>query len=88
MSIFAWVIIGALSGWIASMIMGNNDRQGCITDIILGVIGAFTGGFLVGVITGQDFVAGFNISTIIVSVLGAVVVLAAWRMFTGRRVRR
>ena len=48
MSIIGWVVMGALAGWVASLITGTNQRQGCITDIIVGVVGALLGGFLVG----------------------------------------
>ncbi|HAM45894.1 MAG TPA: GlsB/YeaQ/YmgE family stress response membrane protein, partial [Propionibacteriaceae bacterium] len=49
----AWIIFGALAGWVASMLAGTNDRQGCIVDIIVGVVGAFVGGILVQFLTGN-----------------------------------
>jgi uncharacterized membrane protein YeaQ/YmgE (transglycosylase-associated protein family) len=76
MSIIGWIVIGALAGWIASIIMGRNDSMGWIKNILAGVVGAFVGGLLYSLITGADFAAGFNIGTLIVATIGAIVVLA------------
>ena len=75
MGIIAWIIFGALAGWIASMITGQNDRMGCIANIIVGIVGAFIGGFLMSLI-GSGGVSGFNLYSFLVAVLGAVVLLA------------
>ena len=76
MGIIAWIIFGALAGWVASMIMGTNRRQGCLLDIVVGVVGAFVGGFVVEVLTGRNFNTRFNFSSFIVAVIGAVILLA------------
>jgi uncharacterized membrane protein YeaQ/YmgE (transglycosylase-associated protein family) len=86
MSIIGWVIIGALAGWIASMVAGTNRQQGCITDVIVGIVGALLGGFLVGLITGEPFMQTFSVITLVVAVLGAIVVLFIWRAISRRRV--
>ena len=78
MNILLWLILGALSGWIASMIMGTNNQQGLFTDIILGVVGAMVGGFSMGFFGAQG-VTGFNLYSILVSVLGAVILIAIGR---------
>jgi uncharacterized membrane protein YeaQ/YmgE (transglycosylase-associated protein family) len=75
MGIIAWIIFGALAGWVASMIMGTNRRQGCLLDIVVGVVGAFIGGFMVEVLTGRNFNTRFNLSSFIVAVIGAVILL-------------
>jgi uncharacterized membrane protein YeaQ/YmgE (transglycosylase-associated protein family) len=75
MGIIAWVIFGALAGWVASLIMGTSSRQGCLLDIVVGVVGAFIGGALVELTTGSAFSARFNLTSFIVAVLGAVVLL-------------
>ena len=75
MSIIAWIVLGALAGWIASMIMGTNSQQGCLLDIVVGIIGAFIGGFVMSLFGGPG-VSGFNIPSIIVSIVGAVILLA------------
>lgn len=45
MSILMWIIVGGISGWLASLVMGTEDRQGCILDIVVGIVGAFLGGY-------------------------------------------
>lgn len=75
MGIISWIIVGALAGWIASMIMGKNAQMGAIANIIVGIIGAFIGGFLMNLL-GFGGVDGLNISSILVAILGAVILLA------------
>ena len=83
MSIIGWIIIGALAGWIASMIMGQNEQMGWLGNIVVGILGALIGGFLYGLLTGGDFIATFNVGTLIVSIIGAIVLLAIVRLFRG-----
>ena len=85
MSIFGWIIIGGLAGWIASMIMGTNGQQGCLTDVILGVAGAVVGGFLFSIISRSDWATGFNLPSLVVAVIGACIVIAVKRAATGSR---
>jgi uncharacterized membrane protein YeaQ/YmgE (transglycosylase-associated protein family) len=81
MGIIAWIILGLLAGWIASMIMGTNARQNMMADIILGVLGAVVGGFIVNLGGGLG-ITGFNFYSLMVAVLGAVLLIGARRMFT------
>lgn len=74
MNILLWIILGALAGWIASLIMGTNKNQGCLMDIVVGVVGAFLGGLVFSLFGGQG-VTGFNIYSLLVAVLGAVILL-------------
>lgn len=74
MSFILWLIIGALAGWIASMIMKTNAEQGLLIDIIVGIIGAFIGGYVVSFF-GVDPDANLIIS-LITAVVGAVILLA------------
>ena len=83
MGIVLWIIFGALAGWIASVIMKTDSNQGTIRDIIMGVIGAVVGGFLMGLI-GQSGVTGFNLYSLAVAVIGAVVVIYISRMMRNR----
>lgn len=85
MGIIAWLVFGALAGWVASMIAGTNERQGCLLNIIVGIVGAFIGGFLYSLVTGREFVASFDITSFIVAVIGAVLLLF---LLTGMRRRR
>lgn len=75
MGIISWIIVGALAGWIASMIMGKNAQMGAIANIIVGIIGAFIGGFVANLL-GMGGVDGINIWSILVAILGAVILLA------------
>ena len=74
LSILGWIVLGALAGWIASMIMGKNKEMGAAANIIVGIIGAFVGGFLVNILGGQGL-TGFNLWSLIVAVIGAVLLL-------------
>lgn len=74
MGIIAWIILGALAGWIASKIAGTDAQQGWLANIIVGIIGAFIGGFLVNLLGGEG-VTGFNVWSLLVSILGALVLL-------------
>lgn len=76
MGLIAWIIFGALAGWVASMIAGRRERQGCLTNVIVGVIGAFVGGFIVEWLTGTSVSFAWNWRSFGVAVLGAVLLLA------------
>ncbi len=78
-----WIIVGAAIGWVASLIMKTNSRQGLIADIIVGIVGAFVGGYFlsplfnVGTINEGDF----SIPALLVSLGGAVILLAISKLF-------
>ena len=74
-NIILWIVLGALAGWIASLIMKTNQEQGCLLDIVVGIVGAFIGGFVFRLF-GVQGATGFNIWSIIVAVIGAVILLA------------
>ncbi len=74
MSFFSWILVGAISGWLANVITNNKKRPGCFFNIVLGIIGAFIGGFLMKVMGGHG-VTGFNLWSIIVATFGAVVLI-------------
>jgi uncharacterized membrane protein YeaQ/YmgE (transglycosylase-associated protein family) len=81
----SWIIFGALAGWIASILTGNNSRMGCLANIIVGIIGAFIGGWIYSLITGHPLIVGWNWTAFIVAVIGAVILLAVLNLFFGRR---
>jgi uncharacterized membrane protein YeaQ/YmgE (transglycosylase-associated protein family) len=81
MGLLSWIIIGALAGWIGSMITGNDAKMGAGKNIIVGIIGAFIGGFIMNLIGGIGF-TGFNFWSLIVSIIGSVVLLLIINVFT------
>ena len=74
MGILSWIILGALAGWLASIVTGNNARMGCIANIIVGIVGAFIGGFVMSFLGGTG-VTGFDLYSLFVAVIGAVLLL-------------
>jgi len=82
MGILSWIVVGLIAGWLAGLVM-KGGGYGIIGDIILGIIGALVGGFIGGAIFGVG-ISGFNIETLIVAFLGAVVVVALVRALPGR----
>jgi uncharacterized membrane protein YeaQ/YmgE (transglycosylase-associated protein family) len=85
MDILLWIIFGGIVGWISSMIMGTDAQQGLLGNIIVGIVGAVLGGFIMGAF-GQSGVTGFNFYSFFVSILGSIVLLWLYRAFTHRRV--
>lgn len=85
MGILSWIVVGAIAGVIAKLLMPGRDPGGCIITILLGILGAIVGGFLVGLVVGGDVVTGINVPTIVVAVFGAILLLALYRVFVGRR---
>jgi uncharacterized membrane protein YeaQ/YmgE (transglycosylase-associated protein family) len=86
MSILGWIIFGALTGWLASLIV-NKRGEGCILNIALGLVGALVGGAIFRALTSFDMF-GFNLTSMFVAILGAVIVLFLWHAVTGDRTLR
>ncbi len=83
MSIIGWIVLGLIAGFIASKIV-NKRGEGLVLDIILGIVGAVVGGWLFALF-GAEGVTGFNIYSMFVAVLGAVVVLVIYHAIAGQR---
>jgi uncharacterized membrane protein YeaQ/YmgE (transglycosylase-associated protein family) len=81
--ILAWIILGALAGWIASIIMGANKKMGAIANIVVGIVGAFLGGAIMNQL-GYEGVTGFDIWSLLVSIVGAVVLIFIVGLIRGR----
>lgn len=74
MGIIGWLIIGALAGWLASMVTGNNKRMGAFANIGVGIIGGFIGGFIMNLLGGAG-VTGFNLRSLFVAFIGSFILL-------------
>ena len=83
MGIIAWIVLGAIAGFITNLIMGGGE--GVILTVILGIVGAVAGGYLAGTVLKVADVTGINIESIVVAVIGGVIVVAVYRMIGGRR---
>ncbi len=79
MGIILWIIFGAAAGWIASMIMHTDAEQGTMLNIIVGVVGAVVGGYLFQTF-GAAGVTGFNLYSLVVAIIGAMVLLGVVKM--------
>jgi uncharacterized membrane protein YeaQ/YmgE (transglycosylase-associated protein family) len=82
MSIIGWIVLGLISGFIASKIV-NREGEGLLLDIVLGIIGAIVGGFIFTAFGAQG-VTGFNLYSMIVAIVGAIVVLWIYHAIFGR----
>ncbi len=83
MGIIAWIVLGAIAGWITNLIMGGGE--GILLTIILGIVGAVVGGYLAGTVLGIADVTGVNVESIVVAVVGAIIVVVIYRAVAGRR---
>ena len=85
MNFIIWLAIGGLLGWVASMFMGTNDRQGILLNVVVGIVGAVLGGWLLGGLFGSSTInqGNFSMSGIFVSLLGAIILLALVKLFSG-----
>ena len=85
MGILAWLVVGLIACWLASMVM-RGGGYGLIGDIIVGIVGALIGGFLASTLLNiPDAMTGINITSILVAFVGAVILIAILRLFSGRR---
>lgn len=80
MGIIAWIILGGLAGWIASMFAKTNESMGIFANIVVGIIGALIGGFVFGLFGGSG-VNGFNLYSLLVAIIGAFILLSIIKLF-------
>ena len=83
--LISWVLFGALAGWVASILAGTNERQGCLMNVVVGVAGALVGGFVMGLITGSELPIGWDWRSFLVAVVGAVLLLTITGLGKRRR---
>ena len=84
MSIIAWIVVGAIAGYLAGFIVKGDEGLGIIGHIVLGIVGALVGGFLASTLLSKDMTSGINIETIVVATIGAVITVIVVGMVTGR----
>jgi uncharacterized membrane protein YeaQ/YmgE (transglycosylase-associated protein family) len=84
LGIIAWIVVGLIAGILAKWVMPGPDPGGVIVTILIGIAGAFIGGFVVNRLLGGPGVSGVNLSSILVSTLGAIILLAVYRLLTRR----
>jgi uncharacterized membrane protein YeaQ/YmgE (transglycosylase-associated protein family) len=82
----SWIVVGAIAGWLAGLLVKGDEGLGVIGHIVLGLVGALLGGYVVSLVTKNDPMDGvFDISTIVTAVIGAVVLVLLVSMIMGRR---
>jgi uncharacterized membrane protein YeaQ/YmgE (transglycosylase-associated protein family) len=85
MSIIAWIVLGAIAGWLAGLLVKGDERLGVIGHVLLGIVGALVGGFLAGLLFGSNPIDGpFDISSIVTAVIGAIILVVGYGLITGR----
>ena len=87
MTFLLWLIVGGVLGWLASIVMKTNDKQGIFLNIVVGIVGAFLGGLLLAPLFGTGTInqSDFSVGSLTVSFLGAVILLAILNFFRRRR---
>jgi uncharacterized membrane protein YeaQ/YmgE (transglycosylase-associated protein family) len=84
MGIITWIVVGLIAGLLGKLIMPGDDPGGIIVTILIGIVGAFVGGFVVSIFGGTG-VTGFNIWSIVVATIGAIILLVIYRLLVGGR---
>lgn len=85
MDFLIWVLVGALAGWVASLIMKTDQQMGAFANIIVGIIGAFIGGWVVGLFGVTPAAGQLNFASILTAVLGAVILLWVLKLLRGSK---
>lgn len=78
-TLLVWVVVGAIAGWLASLVMGTNRSQGLVEDIIVGVVGGVVGGFVLTALGVGGAVTGINLTSVVVAFVGAIILIALLR---------
>ena len=84
MSIVAWLVVGAIAGYLAGFLVKGDEGLGIIGHIVLGIVGALVGGFLASILLNKDLTSGINVETIVVATIGAVITVLVVSAVTGR----
>ena len=85
MSIIAWIVLGAIAGYLAGFLVKGDEGLGVIGHIVLGIVGAIVGGYLAGLLLNRDVINGpLDVTSIVASVIGAIIVVVVVNAVTGR----
>jgi uncharacterized membrane protein YeaQ/YmgE (transglycosylase-associated protein family) len=85
MSIIAWIVLGAIAGYLAGFLVRGDEGMGVLGHIVLGIVGALVGGFLAGALFGTDPINGpLDVSSIVTATIGAVILVVVWNALMGR----
>ena len=88
MNFIIWIVVGGILGWLASMVMRTDGQQGILLNVIVGIVGAFLGGWLISPLVGVGTINdGISIGSVVVSLVGAIILLAIVNLFRRGRVR-
>lgn len=88
MSFIIWLIVGGIIGWVASLIMKTDAQQGILLNVVVGIVGAFIGGWLIApLIGGSTGTGGFDLMGLVAALIGAIILLAIINLFRRGRVR-
>jgi uncharacterized membrane protein YeaQ/YmgE (transglycosylase-associated protein family) len=85
MSLIAWIVLGAIAGYLAGFLVRGDEGMGVLGHIVLGIVGALIGGFLASVLFGVDAINGaLDVSSIVTATIGAIIAVLVWNAVTGR----
>jgi uncharacterized membrane protein YeaQ/YmgE (transglycosylase-associated protein family) len=84
--ILSWIVVGLIAGLLAKVILPGDDPGGLIITTLIGMVGAVVGGFVIGILGGVG-ATGFNVWSILVATLGAMILLSVYRLFAGAQRR-
>jgi uncharacterized membrane protein YeaQ/YmgE (transglycosylase-associated protein family) len=89
MNLIIWLILGGIIGWLASIIMKTNAQQGVLLNVIVGIVGSMLGGWLISPLLGAGTInqSDFSLGGLLVSLLGAIILLAIVNLFRRGKVR-
>ena len=84
LDVLIWILVGGIAGWVASLIMKTDAQMGAFANVVVGILGAFLGGWVVSLFTTAPAAGQLNIMSMLVAVLGAVILLWLVKLFRGR----
>jgi uncharacterized membrane protein YeaQ/YmgE (transglycosylase-associated protein family) len=83
MGIISWLVVGAIAGWLAGLLVKGDESLGIIGHVVLGIVGGLVGGFIAGILLGGDYITGINATTVVVATVGAVIAVVGYNALRG-----